>query len=86
MVRTPAERFASVPDFTFAEHYLADLRGFEGLRVHYVDEGARNAGEVFLCLHGEPTWSYLYRKMIPVFSAAGASRGGARFPRFRQIG
>ena len=39
--------------------------------MHYVDEGPRNADNIFLCLHGEPTWSYLYRKMIPIFSAAG---------------
>ena len=42
-----------------------------GLRMHYVDDGPRDAAAVFLCLHGEPTWSYLYRRMIPVFVAAG---------------
>lgn len=45
--------------------------GYEGIRVHYVDEGQAATDDVFLCLHGEPTWSYLYRKMIPVFVAAG---------------
>jgi pimeloyl-ACP methyl ester carboxylesterase len=70
-VRTSGERFVSLPGFPFAECYLDDLRGFEGLRAHYVDEGARDAEQVFLCLHGEPTWSYLYRKMIPVFVTAG---------------
>ncbi len=71
VLRTPPDRFAGLPGFPFAERYLDDLRGFEGLRVHYVDEGARDADEVFLCLHGEPTWSFLYRRMIPVFAAAG---------------
>jgi haloalkane dehalogenase len=65
-VRTPDERFANLPGFGFAPHYV-DWRGH---RVHYLDEGS---GErVFLCLHGEPTWSYLYRKMIPRFVARGA--------------
>ncbi len=71
ILRTPEERFASLPRFSFAPHYLADLPGYEGIRIHYVDEGPQAAKQVFLCLHGEPTWSYLYRKMIPVFSAAG---------------
>ena len=70
-LRTPDERFESLPDYPFEPHYIDDLPGFEGLRVHYLDEGNRQAGEVFLCLHGEPTWSYLYRKMIPVFVDAG---------------
>jgi len=65
-VRTPDERFASLPDFHFAPHYLK----WRGQRVHYVDEGS--GGRTFLCLHGEPTWSYLYRKMIPRFVASGA--------------
>jgi haloalkane dehalogenase len=60
--RTPDERFAGLPDFPFAPHY-ADI---DGLRMHYVDEGA---GEPILLLHGEPTWSFLYRKMIPVLRA-----------------
>jgi haloalkane dehalogenase len=71
ILRTPEERFAKLPGFTFAPHYLEDLLGYEGIRIHYVDEGPRDAQHVFLCLHGEPTWSYLYRKMIPVFTAAG---------------
>ncbi len=70
-LRTPDERFESLPDYPFEPHYIDDLPGFEGLRAHYLDEGNRQAGEVFLCLHGEPTWSYLYRKMIPVFVDAG---------------
>jgi pimeloyl-ACP methyl ester carboxylesterase len=70
-LRTPDERFADLPGFPFAPRYVADLPGFEGLRMHYVDEGPREAPHVFLCLHGEPTWSYLYRRMIPPFVGAG---------------
>ena len=70
-LRTPEERFQVLPMFPYAPHYLEDLRGFEGLRLHFVDEGPRAAPDTFLCLHGEPTWSYLYRKMLPVFTAAG---------------
>ena len=56
--RTPDERFAGLPGYAFEPHYLEH----DGLRMHYVDEGA---GEPVLLLHGEPTWAYLYRKMIP---------------------
>lgn len=70
-LRTPEERFEDLPDFNFAPNYIATLPGYEGLRVHYVDEGDVSAKKTFLCLHGQPTWSYLYRKMIPVFLAAG---------------
>lgn len=70
-LRTPDDRFAALQDFPFPPHHLDALPGFEGLRMHYVDAGPRGA-PVFLCLHGEPTWSYLYRRMIPVFVAAGA--------------
>ena len=69
--RTPDERFANLPGYAFEPHYVEDLPGYRGLRGHYLDEGPRDADEVFLCLHGEPTWSYLYRKMIPVFTARG---------------
>lgn len=58
VLRTPDERFESLPDFPFESHYVE----INDLRVHYVDEGS---GEPILCLHGEPTWSYLYRMMIP---------------------
>ena len=71
VLRTPEERFGDLPNFPYAARYIDDLKGFEGLRLHYVDEGPRDADHVFLCLHGEPTWSYLYRKMIPVFTASG---------------
>jgi pimeloyl-ACP methyl ester carboxylesterase len=71
ILRTPKERFKDLPDFPYSPIYIEDLKGYEGLRMHYVDEGPRNAENVFLCLHGEPTWSYLYRKMIPEFTTAG---------------
>jgi pimeloyl-ACP methyl ester carboxylesterase len=67
ILRTPDERFADLPGFAWAPRYL----DWTGLRVHYLDEGPRDAKQVFLCLHGEPTWSYLYRRMLPVFTAAG---------------
>ena len=72
-VRTPDERFARLPGFPFAPHYLADLPGYAGLRVHYLDElpSGRPSGRTFLCLHGQPTWCYLYRRMIPAFVGAG---------------
>lgn len=72
VLRTPDERFAQLPDYDFEPHYLEHLSGFEGLRMHYLDEGAKDADQVFLCLHGEPTWSYLYRRMLPLFTATGA--------------
>ncbi len=65
--RTPDSRFADLPDFPFAPHYH-DLAG--GLRLHYLDEGPRGGAPV-LMMHGEPSWSYLYRKMIPPVAAAG---------------
>jgi haloalkane dehalogenase len=71
-LRTPDAAFEALPDWPYAPHYLTDLPGYEGLRVHYVDEGPKDADRVFLCLHGQPTWSYLYRRMIPVFAASGA--------------
>ncbi len=71
VLRTPQERFAELPGFPFEPRYVDDLPGYDGLRVHYVDEGPADAARVFLCLHGQPTWSYLYRRMIPVFVAAG---------------
>ena len=70
-LRTADSQFAGLPDFDFAPHYVDDLPGYAGLRVHYLDEGPAGATETFLCLHGQPTWSYLYRKMIPVFAGAG---------------
>ena len=71
ILRTPESRFDKLPDFPFAPNYFDDLPSYAGIRVHFVDEGPRAATKTFLCLHGEPTWSYLYRKMIPEFTAAG---------------
>jgi len=71
-LRTPEARFAALPGYPFDPHYVEGLSGFAGLRMHYLDEGPRDARHVFLCLHGQPTWSYLYRRMIPVFAASGA--------------
>ena len=67
VLRTPDERFAGLPGWPYAPQYLQ----VDGLRMHYVDEGPRDAAVTALCLHGQPSWSYLYRKMIPVFAAAG---------------
>jgi len=61
VIRTPDERFSALPDFPFAPHYVY----VKGLRIHYVDEGK---DEPILCLHGEPSWSFLYRKMITAMS------------------
>lgn len=70
-LRTPASRFESLPDYPWAANFLSDLASLEGLRLHYLDEGPRDAGTTYLCLHGNPAWSYLYRKMIPVWTGAG---------------
>jgi haloalkane dehalogenase len=70
-VRTADERFVGLPAYPFAPHYLQIPDGEGGsLRMHYLDEGPRD-GAITLLLHGEPTWSYLYRKMIPVLTGAG---------------
>ena len=71
VLKTPEERFINLPDFPYDPFYIDDLKDFEGLRLHYLDEGPQNADHIFLCLHGEPTWGYLYRKMIPIFTDAG---------------
>lgn len=70
-VRTPAERFDELPDYPWQPRYVADLPSLAGLRMHYLDEGPQQAPLTWLCLHGNPAWSYLYRKMIPVFLQAG---------------
>ena len=66
-LRTPDECFAGLPGWPYAPRYTEH----KGLRVHYIDEGPRDAPVTVLCLHGNPSWSYLYRHMIPVFTAAG---------------
>jgi len=70
-LRTPEACFADIPDYPWQPHYLSDLPILNGLRMHYLDEGPKDAAVTWLCLHGNPAWSYLYRKMIPVFLAAG---------------
>ena len=71
ILRTPDKRFENLPDYPFESNYLT-VPGPEDtqLRVHYVDEGSKDADPVLL-MHGEPSWSYLYRKMIPVIAKAG---------------
>ncbi len=69
--RTPDDRFNNLPGWPFAPQYVDDLSGFEGLRMHYVDEGPQDSEVTMLCVHGTPSWSYVYRKMIPVFVAQG---------------
>ncbi len=71
-LRTPESHFENLPDYAFSPNYVETLPGYEGLRVHYIDEGPSDAARTFLCLHGQPSWSYLYRKMIPVFAKSGA--------------
>lgn len=66
VVRTPDIRFENLPDYDFPPHYVQTL----GYRVHYIDEGPRD-GQVVLLLHGQPSWSYLYRHMIPLLTGAG---------------
>ena len=70
-LRTPEERFEALPGYPWAPHYVADLPALGGLRMHYLDEGPHDAPLTWLCLHGNPAWSYLYRKMIPDFLRAG---------------
>ena len=71
-LRTPDERFHDLPGYEFDPSYVDDLPGYEGLRAHYLDLGPSDAARTFLCLHGEPSWCYLYRKMIPPFLKSGA--------------
>ena len=72
ILRTPDDSFADLPDYEFEPNYVDVPRGDGSgdLRMHYIDEGARD-GEVTLLLHGEPSWSYLYRRMIPILTDAG---------------
>ena len=70
-LRTPEARFADLPDYPWNPKYISDLPSLGGLRLHYLDEGPSDAPLTWLCLHGNPAWSYLYRHMLPVFLAAG---------------
>jgi haloalkane dehalogenase len=71
VLRTPEARFSDLSGFPFEPHFCESPSRFSGLRMHWVDEGPADAEHVFLCPHGQPTWSYLYRRMIPVFVRAG---------------
>ena len=66
VLRTPVERFNNIVDYPFKENYLT----IGDTRIHYLDEGPKD-GEVIYLLHGEPAWSYLFRKMIPALTQAG---------------
>ncbi|MFW9943193.1 MAG: haloalkane dehalogenase [Candidatus Thorarchaeota archaeon] len=66
LLRTPEERFENLPDFPFEPHFVE----VNGIRIHYVDEGPKDA-DVVLLMHGEPSWSFLYRHMIPILVKAG---------------
>lgn len=70
-LRTPDSRFADLPGYPWAPRYISHLPALAGLRMHYLDEGPGDSARTYLCLHGNPAWSYLYRKMIPEFLQAG---------------
>jgi len=74
-LRTPDDRFVNLPDWPYAPHYTTVASGVSGdsttLRIAHVDEGPRDSATTVLCMHGEPSWSYLYRKMIATFVADG---------------
>ncbi|WP_200963915.1 tRNA adenosine(34) deaminase TadA [Acidovorax sp. Root219] len=70
-LRTPEAAFADLPGYPWAPNYVSDLPSLAGLRLHYLDEGPQDAPRTWLCLHGNPAWSYLYRHMLPVWLAAG---------------
>jgi haloalkane dehalogenase len=78
-LRTPDDRFSNLPGWPYAPSYWQRP---DGLRLHYVDAGPRHASKTWLCLHGQPTWSYLYRRMIPIFVAAGHRVIAPDFPGF----
>jgi hypothetical protein len=75
VLRTPEERFVDLPDFPYDPVYIDDLKGFEGLRMHYVDEGPQNADHIFLCLHGEKA----LKMLTTFFCAYTANQRGATF-------
>jgi len=70
-LRTPDERFADLPGYPWQPQFRNDLPALDGLRMHFLDEGPQDAPVTWLCLHGNPAWSYLYRLMIPAFLQAG---------------
>ena len=72
ILRTPEDRFSDLDGWSYEPCYTDTIVGYEGMRAHYIDEGPKDADRVFFCLHGEPSWSYLFRFMIPEFLASGA--------------
>ncbi len=70
-LRTPPARFLNLPAYPWAPHYLNDLPSLNGLRLHYLDQGAPGAANTYLCLHASTGWSYMFRKMIPEWLSAG---------------
>ncbi len=71
VLRTPDARFENLPGYPFETQYTDVPDGDGGtLRIHHLDEGPSDA-ETILCMHGQPTWSYLYRHMIPILVDAG---------------
>ena len=70
-LRTPDARFGQLPGYPWRGHYIHKLPALGGLRMHYLDEGPSDARVVWLCLHGNPTWSYLYRHMVHTFLSEG---------------
>lgn len=70
-LRAPDSAFRNLPGYEWEPNYVSDLPSLAGLRMHYLDEGPADAALTWLCLHGNPSWSYLYRRMIPIFLAAG---------------
>lgn len=71
VLRTPDERFAGLPDWPYEPSYTEVRHDGVGLRISHIDTGPHDADTVILCMHGEPSWSYLYRKMIPIHVTAG---------------
>jgi tRNA(adenine34) deaminase len=73
-LRTSDAAFTNLPGYPWQPNYVSDLPSLAGLRMHYLDEGQTQAPSqtTYLCLHGNPAWSYLYRKMVPIFTASGA--------------
>lgn len=71
ILRTDDTAFSDLPDWPYDPCYIDQLPSYKDMRCHYVDEGPRDAENLFLCIHGEPSWAYLFRHMIPEFTAAG---------------
>lgn len=71
ILRTPDDRFEHLKDYPFAPHYTqVNTEDGSPLRIHHLDEGPKN-GNLVLLMHGQPVWSYLYRKMVPYLTGAG---------------